>query len=117
MMVSMLMVVFIDGLEVGLARARIDGGMVSPRDRAGGRLVHSVHKQLVLAAMDEKAAAGVSQQEIAEKLGVNRSVVNRLLRGTGNLTIRTLGEVAWALGLEVVVTLKKRQSGEVNANP
>jgi DNA-binding phage protein len=90
---------------------------ISPRDRAGSRLVHSVHKQLVLAALDQKAETGVSQQQIAEKLGVNRSVINRLLRGTGNLTLRTLGEVAWALGLEVVVTLRKRQSGGVNANP
>lgn len=83
---------------------------ISPKDRAASRLVHSIHKQLVLAALE----TGTGQQEIAEKLGVNRSVVNRLLRGTANLTIRTLGEVAWALGLEVVVTLRRRRISEAN---
>ena len=54
----------------------------------------------------------MSQQAIAEKLGVNRSVINRLLRGTANLTLRTVGELAWALGLEIIFIIRKRTALE-----
>jgi transcriptional regulator with XRE-family HTH domain len=81
---------------------------ISARERAGSRLITHVRKALLLAALD----TGMSQQAIAEKLGVNRSVINRLLRGTANLTLRTVGELAWALGLEIIFIIRKRTALE-----
>lgn len=87
---------------------------LSLRERAGSRLIASVRKQLILAADDQHA----TQQSIADKLGVHRSVINRLLRGTANLTLRTLGELAWALNLEIIIMLRRKAApvgGNVNA--
>ena len=71
---------------------------INQKDRAAGRFIGAVRKALLLAALDEKERSGITQQSIAEKLNVNRSVINRLLRGDANLTLRSVGELAWALG-------------------
>jgi predicted XRE-type DNA-binding protein len=82
---------------------------ISPRDRAASRFIGKVRKELMLAAIQEKKESGISQASIAAKLGVNRSVVNRLLRGTANLTLRSVAEIAWALDWEIVFMLRKRR--------
>lgn len=41
---------------------------------------------------------GVTQASIAEKLGVDRSVVHRRLSGRTNMTIETIADMVWALG-------------------
>jgi transcriptional regulator with XRE-family HTH domain len=79
---------------------------LAPRTRAGSRLIARVRKQLTLAALE----AGASQQSVADKMEVNRSVINRLLRGTANLTLRTVGELAWALDLDVIITFTPRRA-------
>lgn len=81
---------------------------IDPKSRAGGRFIGQVRKALVSAAIDEKKETGISQQQIASRLGVNRSVINRLLRGEANLTLRSVAEIAWALGWEPVFTLRRR---------
>ncbi len=71
---------------------------VNPKDRVAGRFIGAVRRALIKAALEEKERTGASQQSIAAKLGVNRSVINRLLRGEANLTLRSVAEIAWALG-------------------
>ena len=88
---------------------------ISDKDRTVGRFISKVKKQLFLAALAEKKESGVSQQSIADKLGVNRSVINRLLRGSGNLTLRSVAEIAWALEWEIVFELRKRPMFVSNA--
>jgi transcriptional regulator with XRE-family HTH domain len=88
---------------------------INPKDRVAGRFIGSVRKALLKAAITEKEHNGITQQSIAEKLGVNRSVINRLLRGDTNLTLRSVAEIAWALGFEPVFELHKIQpSSEKN---
>ena len=79
---------------------------ISPKDRAAGRFIGTVRKALIKAALDEKDRSGITQQAIAQKLNVNRSVVNRLLRGDSNLTLRSVAEIAWALELKPVFELE-----------
>ena len=71
---------------------------VNPKDRVAGRFIGAVRRALIKAALEEKERSGASQQSLALKLGVNRSVINRLLRGEANLTLRSVAEIAWALG-------------------
>lgn len=80
---------------------------ISPKERAAARFIGSVRKALLRAAFAEKENAGVTQQSIAEKLGVNRSVINRMLKGESNLTLRSVAEIAWALGMQAEFTLIK----------
>ncbi len=43
----------------------------------------------------------VSKAELARRLGRSRAYITQLLGGSTNLTVRTLAEVAYALGAEV----------------
>jgi DNA-binding phage protein len=71
---------------------------IDPKRRAAGRFIGTVRKALINAALEEKQSRGLSQQKVAECLGVNRSVINRMLRGEVNLTLRSVAELAWAMG-------------------
>lgn len=71
---------------------------IDPKRRAAGRFIGAVRKALINAALEEKQTRGLSQQKVADCLGVNRSVVNRMLRGDMNLTLRSVAEIAWAMG-------------------
>ncbi|SRR5579883_303276 len=83
---------------------------IDEKSRAAGRLIGSVRKGLILAAIEAKKETGISQQDVASQLGINKSVVNRLLRGNANLTLRTIAELAWALGYEIVFSIRKKQN-------
>ena len=47
------------------------------------------------------AEAGVNKAELARRLGTSRARVTQLLGGETNMTVRTLAELAFALGAEV----------------
>ncbi len=44
---------------------------------------------------------GVTKAELARRLGKSRAYITQMLSGSANLTVRTLAEVAYALGVEV----------------
>jgi transcriptional regulator with XRE-family HTH domain len=46
---------------------------------------------------------GLSQTELAKRLGVSRSRVSQILSGAENLTLRSLGALGWALGVRFEV--------------
>lgn len=72
---------------------------LTAKEKAGGRFAARTHRVLAQAIRKAKAEKGITQSEIAHALGVNKSVVSRILSGEGNLTLRTIGEIAWAVGL------------------
>lgn len=84
---------------------------IGAKDRFAGRFIGAVRKALMRAAMAEKKVSGLSQQSIASKLGINRSVINRILKGEFNLTLRSVAEIAWALGWEIEFSLRKPTTG------
>ncbi len=59
----------------------------------------------------------VSKAELARRLGKSRPYITQMLSGSTNLTVRTLAEVAYALGVEVkleaVPLQAARQAAEV----
>jgi transcriptional regulator with XRE-family HTH domain len=56
-------------------------------------------------------AAGVTQAELARRLGVRKSAVNQVLRGDGNIRATTLAEYLHALGFELSIQL--HEAGEL----
>ena len=66
----------------------------------------------VLNAMDY---SGLSRTDLANKSGLAKAQITRLLRGDHNMTARTMGRIAAALGmkLEINMTLVMRRSAEV----
>jgi ribosome-binding protein aMBF1 (putative translation factor) len=68
------------------------------RGRKVARFIERVHQAIQTAFVD----SGMSQNQLAKKLGVDRSIVNRRLLGHDNLTLKTVAELAWALDHDVV---------------
>ena len=71
---------------------------VSEKDIAAVGYMRQVHMALVKAAIEAKKTDKLTQQTVADLLGVDKSAISRILSGRGNPTARTIGELAWALG-------------------
>jgi ribosome-binding protein aMBF1 (putative translation factor) len=56
---------------------------------------------------EAREAAGLSQRELARRMGTSQAAVDRLEAGGVGATLTTLQRVASALGLEVNVELRK----------
>jgi DNA-binding phage protein len=82
-------------------------GSKSRKDRIAARFVSHVHAVLSRAALETRKEQGVTQAQVARELGVDRSFITRLLSGAGNPTVRTIGELAGALGYRPELVLHK----------
>lgn len=67
---------------------------ISEREMACERLIFNATEDLLLAMQD----ANISQSELAKKLGKSKAHVCQLLDGTRNMTLKTLSDMAYALG-------------------
>jgi len=59
--------------------------------------------------------AGLNRAQLAERLGKNPGYITRVLNGTHNMTLRTLGDMLWACDMEVR-DLDVRQLGVVEVS-
>lgn len=80
---------------------------IGDRARKVSRFVFGVRNELQKALFIEKKSRKLSQQAIAQLIGVNRSVINRQIVGTENLTIRRVAELAWAMGWNIEFKMTK----------
>lgn len=80
---------------------------IDERSRAGSRFITRVNGELRHALVTEKSERKLTQQAIADKLGVNRSVVNRRFMGLENMTARSISELLWAIGWEAHFEARK----------
>ena len=53
----------------------------------------------------------ITKAELAKRIGCSRAHITMVLNGTRNMTLRTLSDIAKALGCDVAVRLKKHQNG------
>jgi transcriptional regulator with XRE-family HTH domain len=61
---------------------------------------------------EARKAKGITQETLAERLGVSLNNVQRIEAGQ-NITLRTLGRIAMAIGVEVVVQMNDVGPGTV----
>jgi transcriptional regulator with XRE-family HTH domain len=82
---------------------------ITPSRRAAGRFIATVRRELQKALAEEEArgADAIKQADIARAIGVNRSVINRELRGHADISVGRIGELAWALGRRPRFDLEK----------
>src|ERR1043166_1031896 len=80
---------------------------IGEKGRRVARFLGKVRRELQAALEQEKTVRKLTQQQIANMIGVNRSVINRQLLGGENLTRRRVAELAGALGWEIVFELRK----------
>jgi hypothetical protein len=72
---------------------------IDSRARQAGRFIGLVRRELLRALSQKKAEAGISQQALARKLDVHRSLINR-----------QLSDLAWAMDMEISFELKKPET-------
>lgn len=80
---------------------------IDPRKRAAGRFILSVRTALQKAFAEEESARGLTRSQMAQALGIHRSAITRRLGGTESLTMRTIADLAWAMGREPELVLHK----------
>jgi hypothetical protein len=80
---------------------------IDPKERKVGRFLGKVRRELQRAFEEEKSDRRLTQAEIGRLLHVDRSVINRQLMGTENMTLRRVAEFAWVLGRDLHFSLKK----------
>ena len=61
---------------------------IGSRARNAGRFIGRVRDELLRALSERKKDGKLTQQELATKLDVHRSLINRQLSGEANLTLR-----------------------------
>ena len=71
---------------------------ISPKERVAGRFISRVRRVIQRALAEEAQKNGLSQSEIARRIGVNRSVISREINGLSDLGLTRVAELAWAMG-------------------
>ncbi|WP_447875849.1 helix-turn-helix domain-containing protein [Serratia fonticola] len=74
---------------------------ISDREMACERLQFNTTEDIILAMQD----AGINQSDLARKLGRSKSYVSQLLEGRRNMTLKTLSDIAYAIGAEARVSI------------
>ena len=86
-------------------------GATSPTDRAR-ELARGAHlfrvTEDILVAMEDQ---GVSKAELAQRLGKSKARISQLLGGSSNMTIGTLADIAFVLGLTLEKTFREYSEG------
>jgi transcriptional regulator with XRE-family HTH domain len=77
------------------------------RDLARGAYLFRVTEDILVAMEDQ----GVSKAELAQRLGKSKARISQLLGGSSNMTIGTLAEIAFVLGLTLDKTFKEYSEG------
>jgi transcriptional regulator with XRE-family HTH domain len=91
---------------------------------ASERLIFNTTEDILLAMQD----SGMNQSDLAKKMGKSAAFVSQVLDGTRNMTLKTLSDISFALGVEIKLTLLKdgrdvshqimpeREHYEINSN-
>lgn len=73
------------------------------RDLARGAYIFRVTEDILVAMEDQ----GVTKAELANRLGKSKARISQLLGGSSNMTIGTLADIAFALGLSLDKTFRE----------
>src|SRR5665213_2091821 len=86
---------------------------IEPNRRAAARFVSKVRRTIQKAFAEEQKKRGLSQADIARAIGVNRSVINRELKGFKDITLGRVAELAWVCLLYTSPSPRDRQKSRM----
>jgi plasmid maintenance system antidote protein VapI len=87
---------------------------ISEKDLAGAQFISKASRRLIAAFVQKMRTEKLTKQQIADLLDVDKSTVSRMLRGNSNLTLRTIGELAWAMDVDPDLALQPFDKRMVN---
>lgn len=73
---------------------------IPPHQRAAARLIGSARAKLLDAVIQAEKKDGINRAEIARRLGKDRALITRKLSGSSDLTLRSIAEISWAIGVK-----------------
>lgn len=73
---------------------------LNERDKASAKFMTKVHRALMREMIRTAKEKKMTRSDIARLLEIDRSAVSRALNGKSNLTIRTVSDLCWAMGVE-----------------
>jgi hypothetical protein len=85
---------------------------IGEQARVGSRFISHVRDEIQRALFSEKRARKITQQQIADKLGTSRAVINRQIMGLENMTLRRVAEILWAIGWEPYFGVRRIPAGQ-----
>lgn len=85
---------------------------IGEQARVGSRFIAHVRDEIQRALFAEKSSRKVTQQQIAERLGTSRAVINRQIMGLENMTLRRVAELLWAIGWEPHFEVRRIPAGQ-----
>ena len=88
---------------------------VSAKDKASCLIKSRVNRALFKAAVKAKRDGNLTQTQIADQMGVDKSALSRIIIGRGNLTLKTIGDISWAHGLRPEITFSKIQMKDLDS--
>ena len=80
----------------------------NPRRKQFMRLISTIHNQLDDAFFEMKSTKNLTKSKIAERLGVNKSYITRLLNGTSNMKLETLSNLAFEMDHDVIFQIRPK---------
>ena len=73
---------------------------IDEKSQVGSEFMARVVNEIRRALAEEKSKRKLTQQEIADRIGTSRAVINRQVQGLENLGARRIAEILWAIGWE-----------------
>lgn len=73
---------------------------VTRKDQDGAEAIFKVNKFLLTLLAKRMTDQNMTRSKLAEKLEVDKSTISKILRGSQNVTVRTLGEICGALDFD-----------------
>jgi transcriptional regulator with XRE-family HTH domain len=84
---------------------------LTPIENEAGDFLSRLRIEMFKAFSRAKKEKGITQLQVAQIMGVDKTQVSRLLRGTGNPTARTISDLAFALDCKPTVTFSPLIAG------
>lgn len=89
---------------------------IGGKKRAVARYIGLVRRRLIEAVIEAEREEGITRADIARKIDCHRSRITRQLRGSSDLTLRSISEIAWALGKRPIFELENVDPNGIRVN-
>lgn len=89
---------------------------LNPQQRSSARNMSDLNRSFIGEIYRVAKYQGITQAEIARRLDVNKSTINRILAGKGNPTFRTVADICAVIGVRPELNFAETARNHLSAN-